>query len=226
VAALALARALEGREVTDRVALGRVARRGHREAQGGGSGVDVLASACGGVLRVTLGDAVGDEPTVALRAWPSHWPWAVLWTGVSARTSELLARVATLEARESAWAGACWQGIARATEDLDRAMDTGDVRSAVDAVQAHARWMSELGQRAGVGIVTEPLGRFTADVVPLGVGVKPSGAGGGDVALVIGQDDATLAEALRRANGAGFKTVDLMPDADGVQVFERAMEDR
>ncbi len=222
VAALALARAIEGREVDDRQALGNVARRGHREAQGGGSGVDVLAAAMGGVLRVTLGDTREAEPTVLQRTWPAAWPWAVLWTGNSVRTSEMLATVDAMAARDPRGAQACWAGIAVATQQLDTAMVTGDLRTAVAAVTAHGHWMQELGERAGVAVVTESLAGLRTLVEASGVGVKPSGAGGGDVALMLGPDTQTLAAALAVATRLGFAVLPLSVDVLGVDLPSRS----
>ena len=226
VAALALALAREGRDVTDTLALGRMARRGHRAAQGGGSGVDVMASALGGVVGIALPDGLDGEPVVAKRDWPAELPWVVLWTGVPARTSELLGRVEALAQRDPAEAQRCWDGIAAATADLDAALSGADARAAVRAVTDHARWMDALGRAAGVGIVTEPLRRLAAVLEPLGAAVKPSGAGGGDVALAIAQDAFTLAAATAEAVRAGFTVVDLAPDAHGVRVTEGDLEHR
>gem|GEM_PF-7007509 len=87
VATLGLRAALRGDRLDDasaRDALFRVALAAHREAQGGGSGVDVAASVYGGVLEFTV-----DGPTVAPAALPPGVVLAAYAARASARTSDL-----------------------------------------------------------------------------------------------------------------------------------------
>lgn len=222
VAALGWAFARAGRDLDDpavRDLIARVARRGHREAQGGGSGVDVLASAQGAVISVALRDGAQGEPIVQRHKGFGDIPWAVLWSGSSARTSEMIAKVDALKARDAGAFARCIGGIAEAAGAMGRAMDAGDAGAAVEAVRAHGAAMRTLGEQAGAPIVADALSRFAAEIEPLGAAVKPSGAGGGDVSLIVAQDAATLTAAVARASTFGFAPVALSMDRAGVCVI-------
>jgi phosphomevalonate kinase len=218
VAALGAALAAEGQPVEPRrEAVARAARRGHREAQGGGSGVDVLASALGGVLRVAFPAGPAREPVVERLAWPAGLRWAVLWTGVPVRTSELILAVRALSRRETDERMAA---IAEATTELTAALRTGDPARAVEAVRAHGVAMDALGQASGVPIVTGTMRQLAAAAGPLGVAVKPSGAGGGDIVLAVAQDADALDAVARLGEPLGFARLDLAVDLHGVRVLE------
>lgn len=222
VAALGWAFARAGRDLRDpatRDLLARVARRGHREAQGGGSGVDVLASAHGGVTEVSFPDGVAGEPRVRARGGVDAMHWAVLWAGSSARTSEMIARVDALKAWEPVRFRARIDAIVEAARAVGDALDARDPGAMTEAVRAHGAAMRALGESAGAPIVTDALARFAAAIEPLGAAVKPSGAGGGDVSLLVAQDAPTLTAAVARASAFGFTPVALSMDRAGVCVI-------
>lgn len=217
VAALGLAwlragRALEG----SRAEIARVARRGHRAAQGGGSGVDVLASALGGVVSAAFPGGLDGDGEVGAHPGFGAVPWAVLWSGTPARTSVMIGRVDALRAADPLGFAAALDAIERATRALDAALRAGDARGAVGAVAAHGAAMAELGDRAGAPVVTDAMRRLAARAEPLGAAVKPSGAGGGDVVLAVAQDASALAALLDGAAAEGFTRVELAMDARGV----------
>jgi len=222
VAALGWAFARAGHDLTDprvRDLVAGIARRGHREAQGGGSGVDVLASAQGAVISVAFPHGVTGEPAVRRHAGFDALPWAVLWSGSSARTSEMLARVDALKTADGEIFRARIGDIVTAAAAMGAALDAGDAGAMVLAVRAHGAAMGALGAAAGAPIVTEALGRFGAALEPLGASVKPSGAGGGDVSLLVAQDRDALAAALSLAPAYGFDAIALSMDREGVRVI-------
>ncbi|MBI5513204.1 MAG: hypothetical protein HY909_05510 [Deltaproteobacteria bacterium] len=199
--------------------LARIARQGHREAQGGGSGVDVLASAYGGLLRIQLHSSPARDPRVAKKVLPAALPWAVLWTGESARTSELLAKVHGLRARDPGDYTACMNAIEEATEALGEALAAKDFARATEAVRAHAAHLDRLGRGSEANIVTEGVRRLGVEIEPFGAAVKPSGAGGGDVAWLVAQDARALGRALRAAEDRGFSRVPLGVSEEGAHAL-------
>ncbi len=216
VAALGWALRRSGLALDDemRARVGLVARRGHRAAQGGGSGVDVLASAHGGVIRVRV---TGDgDPEVTRHPGMGAMPWAVLWTGTPARTSEMIVRVEGFRGRDPSGFEAVMARIEEATERLDHAMRTGDAREAVDAVAQHQRAMGDLGRHSGAPVVTDAMARLAAIIEPMGGACKPSGAGGGDVAIALARDADTLGGVTEAARSEGFAVVPLVADLCGV----------
>lgn len=221
VAALGLAWLRAGRSLDEgRAEIARVARRGHRIAQGGGSGVDVLASALGGVVSARFPRGLDDDGEVGAHPGFGAIPWAVLWSGTPARTSEMIGRVDGFRASDPAGFEAVLDAIEGATGALDASLRAGDARAAVRAVAEHCRAMAELGDRAGAPVVTEPMRQLAARAEPVGAAVKPSGAGGGDVVIAVAQDADALEALLEGAAGCGFTKVPLAPDGRGVDRLE------
>ena len=216
VAALGWACAHSGVALDDemRARVGLVARRGHRAAQGGGSGVDVLASAHGGVIRVRL---AGDgDPEVTRHPGMGAIAWAVLWTGTPARTSDMIARVEGFRGRDPKGFEAVMARVEEATEALDLALRKGDSREAVEAVALHNAAMRELGRESGAPVVTDAMARLAAVIEPMGGACKPSGAGGGDVSIALARDADTLRAVTEAARSEGFAVVPLAVDLGGV----------
>ena len=104
------------------------ARRAHAEAQGGGSGVDIAASTYGGALF--YGMIPADDPLIETVDLPAASSLRVFWSGRSARTSELLAKVRRFAEKDR-------RAFARCIDAHRRLRDPG--RLACDAGDAPAR---------------------------------------------------------------------------------------
>ena len=98
--------------------------------------------------------------------------------------------------------GPRWQAIATeieaCSESLRTALEAGARDQALDAVRAGAAAMALLGEKAGAGIITAELALACALAASAGAAGKPSGAGGGDCAIVLAFGD----EARDRAEAA------------------------
>jgi phosphomevalonate kinase len=219
-AALVLAATDEGVDVSARRAeLAALARRGHREAQGGGSGVDVLSSMHGGVIAVRFPEGTDREPVVESIAWPSSIPWCVLWTGVPVRTSELIRAVKAFAARDPNGMAECMNAIREAARDFESAIRSGSATETVHAIRSHAAAMDRLGQSSDASIVTPAMRQLAAAVEPFGGGIKPSGAGGGDIVFAAAQDRGALDEVIRAGRQHGFVPLDLAIDSRGARTI-------
>jgi phosphomevalonate kinase len=220
-AALVLAAREEAIDVDrDRARLAALARRGHREAQGGGSGVDVLASMHGGVVKVRFPEGPGGEPVVESVRWPSSLAWCVLWTGVPVRTSELIRAVRAYAEKDSTGMTRLVTALREATAAFDVALTAGNAPDAIAAVGAHLRAMDSLGIASQASIVTDGMRRLAAEVEPLGAGIKPSGAGGGDIVLAVAQNGNVLDVVIERARASGFIPLQLRIDEGGARTLE------
>lgn len=207
-------------ELLDRERLARIARRGHRVSQNGGSGVDVLSSALGGALRVRFPAGLDADPEVTQMPWPVGVRVGVLWSGTPVKTSEMLSRVEALRQSDNALHGGCMNAVSLAAGAMGEAFGKGDSRAFVTAVRAHNSALMELGCCAGVPIVTRELAILAERAEGLGAAVKPSGAGGGDVSLVVANDDQTVGAVCELAARLGFEKLQLGLDEGGVKVEE------
>ena len=102
------------------------------------------------------------------------------------------------------------QDISAQEGALRVALESGDEPGALDAVRRAAAAMAALGVEAQAPIVTPDLARACAVASSAGAAGKPSGAGGGDCAVVLAWGDAA-----DRAQGAlevaGFDVLRVSP---------------
>jgi phosphomevalonate kinase len=149
-----------------------------------------VAAVLGGFVAYSLAH---DDYQTARIAWPESARISVVWTGVEARTSELLRRVNLLRNGDPARHDALTARIARAADALIGAARRGDASGIVEAARAHGEAMTALGDASGAPIVEPRLREVMRLAAGAGGAAKPSGAGGGDVAVAFFADAAAEA---------------------------------
>lgn len=190
-----------------------VAIEAHRRAQGGGSGIDVAASALGGTRRCVL--ASGDL-TVSSATLPSDVVVEVWSSPHAASTPEMLRRVAAFRDASAAEHRALMAALMLAAERAAIATrGTAFVAALRDQVDALVR----LGVASNAPIVTAPMVALDALARAHDGVMLPSGAGGGDVVLWVGPD-ATPEALAAAASRAGFARLPLALDARGLHPAE------
>lgn len=192
-----------------------LALAGHKAIAPEGSGADVAAAALGGFVRFRLdqGKLAEAEPM----RWPSSVTTRVVWTGKEARTSEFVRAVRAFEARDASGYRSIRDALhaeaARFADAITRAQSAEIVASA----GAYGDAMKRLGEAAGVAIVTPELQQIADLATTHGGSAKPSGAGGGDVAIAFFSSE-TDAKAFDSAcRDATLDLLDLGLGAPGVR---------
>lgn len=153
----------------------------HRAASGGeGSGIDVAAAYYGGVLA-TKRQPAAVEPLASRMGGLSL---GVLYTGRSASTADMIARV-----RSAPRFGEYVRVMTGLAEEGLRAFERQTADGLLSVVARYGRAMAGLGRDAGAPIVTDELEAIMrlADESRVAA-AKPSGAGGGDVAIILAKD--------------------------------------
>lgn len=219
VASVAAARAHTGADLADagvRSDVFRRARAAHAAVQGGGSGVDVAASTYGGVLRYTL--ISGGTPSMLHLTWPERLVLRTYFSGASARTSDLRARVDAFRAASpSAYVTAMGE-LADAAESAAELFAGGSAGEIVAAVRAFGEALERLGDAADVPIVPVGFRRLATTAAESGRGwFLPSGAGGGDVGVYLGVEPPPEAF-IQLADRLGMVHLPIGIDPDGVRV--------
>jgi phosphomevalonate kinase len=207
----ALARGEDPRHAPVRAGIFRAAREAHAREQGGGSGVDVAASVFGGVLRYSLGEGA---PRIRVVEPPAALVLEAYWSGTSARTSDLRAKVDRLRARGDK--GSTFTVLREVAEQAADAMDRGDARAFVDAAAAFGRALAALGRAADAPIVPAPFAELAALAEQEQGAFLPSGAGGGDVGIWLGTA-APPAAFSERAAALAVQHLPLSLDRGGVR---------
>ncbi len=182
VASLAAARAHEfADDEALRQAIEAPALLAHRLAQGGGSGIDVVASTRGGTLiarRRTAEllelQAVELPDTLHVEAWAS---------GVSASTPELLRAVARFREGRPREHAELMGSLAAAASRAADALSASRPEVFIAELCIQRELLARLGSASGVPIVTPEVHELAEWARPRGAAVLPSGAGGGDIVL-------------------------------------------
>ncbi|HEY2030264.1 MAG TPA: hypothetical protein VGH20_13755 [Myxococcales bacterium] len=196
------------------------------EQGGSGSGGDVAASCLGGILRVesrlpwdsaeqamssSLEELLRARPVEAQRVrTPSDLRLLLAFTGESADTRVLVKRVRALFAGDRPRWRICEAAITRACETLIDALERSDAEAALQAVRDGAAAMARLGDAAQAPIVTPALAKACALAASAGAAAKPSGAGGGDCAVVLAFGD-EMRDRAEAALAPHFETFRVAP---------------
>ena len=172
-----------------------IAMRVHREVQGGGSGIDILASAHGGVLRVQ------DQ---RVRPGPIIEP-VIVYSGTSARTGPRVQQYMALSRRRA---------FVQMSTDIvdDFASDP------VAALGENRALLEAMAQRAGIDYRTPALDRIIDLADDCGGAAKPSGAGGGDVAIALFADSSDAFDFRLRCAQDGFVVLPVRISEQGAHV--------
>jgi phosphomevalonate kinase len=194
------------------------ALRAHRKAQGGGSGVDVLASVYGGT-SITRRQDVADASTLEHRAitLPPSLFIQVWACPTSAETRTLIARVAALRSADPERHDTSIAALSHAAERAVLAVDRGDASGFVTALKGQAEGLLALGQAAGAPIVTPELGTIIERAAAPDLAILPAGAGGGDIALYVGLRPPSV-EVVELAKALDHNPLSLRLDAKGAHV--------
>ncbi|HWZ93014.1 MAG TPA: hypothetical protein VNW92_29315, partial [Polyangiaceae bacterium] len=181
-------------------------------AQGGGSGVDVAASACGGVLAARR---VAGELDLSAVQLPSALHFEVWACSAAASTAEFLARIREFAARDPKAHETRIAAQAAAAEAALEATVSGSAADFVTAINGQVSALRELGEAAGVAIVTPEHRELSVLAAAHAAAFLPAGAGGGDVAYYVGASEPPAAFGAR-ARALGLTPLALRLGARGV----------
>jgi len=186
----------------------RAAFDGHRAVSPSGSGADVAASVLGGTVMFRRPKGVAD-PSYEVRALePPNVRVAVAWTGQAASTHRLIQKVHALRDRDLPTYRAAMDRLSREAEAFVEALGEGGP-AVVAAAARYGDAMGALGDAAEAPIVEEKLRRVAILAREAGGAAKPSGAGGGDVALAFFSEGAHLDAFQRACAAADIRVLDL-----------------
>ncbi len=226
------------RPLHPREALGLAAAAHWIEQGGAGSCGDVAASCLGGALEVKLRNSLPapDElwnkkaiehvqrPLVETSPLelPADLKLLAVWAGRPADSRILMSEVRRFSAGRPALFRARVEQISHCAGELKSALAAAAANKtelpremALNQVREAAAAMAALGQDAGVRIVTPELAQICAIAASAGCAGKPSGAGGGDCALIFAFKDEALEKATAMLQKRNFKSVriELAPGA-------------
>ena len=139
----------------------------------------------------------------------------VVWTGHAARTSDLVAQVRQWASREPRAFAACSAALTETAAAFADSFERGQLAELLTLTARYHEGMRDLGEGAGAPIVEARLAEVARLATQCGGRAKPSGAGGGDVAIAFftaAEDLAAFDDALA---AAGFEALALTLGAPG-----------
>lgn len=194
-----------------------VAQRAHFFAQGRmGSGIDIAASAYGGIIEYEIERCQSRSPT-------SHNSYNGLyilpiWSGESASTRILVGQVNALKETHPARFYYWLERMTLFAREGCRAFGLGDYRGFMSALHLYFDAMKHLGEESDAPIIS-PVHQKLADIVySCGAVYKPSGAGGGDLGIAVTMSPGVLDTVKTRLAEAGFTPIDLAIDPFGCRI--------
>ena len=187
----------------------------HRAAQGGGSGADVAASTFGGTIALRRSTSANEPPVIQPVGLPNDSVVRVFAARESAVTSAFVAKVkAFAEAEPEPFAVLMKTAMAAA----ERAHSARQAELLSEALRAQFAILAELGDRAGVAIVTPEVRELGAAAAREGAALGPSGAGGGDVAFFHARHEPSP-QLVASAQSLGYELLQLEVGAPGASVW-------
>jgi phosphomevalonate kinase len=192
-----------------------LALAGHKAIAPEGSGADVAAASLGGFVRFRLEQ--GKLAEAERMAWPESVQTRVVWTGQEARTSEFVRAVRAFEARDASGYRSIRDSMHAEAVRFAASIAASQAREIVAAAGAYGDAMKRLGEAAGVAIVTPELQQIADLALRCGGSAKPSGAGGGDVAIAFFTSDSDAQAFDAACRNADLDLLDLGLGAPGVR---------
>lgn len=209
-----------------------VALAAHRQAQGGGSGIDVAASCYGGVLlfqRVpshACADALPQHTLADATIRPLTMPLALqfeVWcSSVASSTASMLRHLRDFASQHPAAYGKLIAAQGDAATATASAWEQGDLDALLLGFRAQRAALQQLGAAAGIPIVTAEVAALADVAEARGSALLPAGAGGGDIALYVGRASSDfMTDAIHHRNHQRL-TVTLA--APGVHADKRILD--
>ena len=185
---------------------------GHRAAQDGkGSGADVAAAVMGGTILYRM-----NEPPRRVSVRGIHI--GVVFSGRSVSTQQMIEKIDIFKEREPNVYRAVMDELILCAGSMSQAFRADKPREIIESARAYGESMERLGRAAGVGIVAKEHRCAMTLAEEIGGAAKPSGAGGGDIAVAFFDSEAALHEFQIQCLRHELTPLDITADAEGLRV--------
>ncbi|HEY5956979.1 MAG TPA: hypothetical protein VIV60_10520 [Polyangiaceae bacterium] len=184
----------------------------HRAAQAGGSGIDVASSCFGGVLGFARRD---DKTDLLPLRMPSGLVFEIWASRGAASTAKMLATLRDYARALPSVYRSLMGAQAQAAQRTSSAWQLDDTEAILEGLVAQRHALGQLGNAAGIPIVTSEVQVLANLAEANGSVVLPAGAGGGDIALFVGRQSSEFM--LRAISEAQHIRLPVQFGAAGVQ---------
>gem|GEM_PF-248888 len=182
----------------------------HRKAQGGlGSGMDIAASATGGVFKYQMKLNTEESGLIESVDWPKDLQMLSIWAGHSASTQNMVQEVKAFKKARPKRYRSVMKTMRTLSEEGCEAFKIGDTEAFLDIILDYRLQEKELGEASGADIISEVHQDIGDLVDKAGGSYKPSGAGGGDIGIAFCRDQETSFKIKQSIEKSQFDILDL-----------------
>ena len=211
---------IQGLEVSEQALFER-AHTLHRNMQGGvGSGLDIAASVFGGLVAFGAsepGAMVVPEKLEAL-SWPAMAP---VFVGLSASTTDLVMKVNTWRDCEPLLFNDLMAQMRRVSQDVIASSRSSDLQAVRQGCTAYCGLMQKLGELSGADIISDAHRSLRDASMRKGFDYKPSGAGGGDLGIILATEREALEQFRATVEELGGSWTELGISSHGVRLVRK-----
>ena len=182
----------------------------HWKAQGGlGSGMDIAASATGGVIEYQMRPDKAAGGLIKSVDWPDSLRMISIWAGHSASTQNMVQQVQIFRDANPNRYDAIMQPMKELSEAGCKAFKTGNTEEFLEIVGEYVALEQQLGEASKAEIISEVHQNIGDLISRAGGSYKPSGAGGGDIGVAFCQGDEACYEVKEAIEKSRFDLLDL-----------------
>ena len=206
--------------ITDPLKLFKLAEDIHYRAQGKkGSGIDIAASCFGGIIHFQKKTSQ-DTPSFKISSvdLPENLIILPVWTGTSASTIELVSKVDDFQKNNPNMYNKIMQNLTDISHLACQTFSNKETQSYLDCCHEYYQLLKELGEISQANIISDIHQEIRAIADVSGAIYKPSGAGGGDIGLVLTDSQEIEQRVSDNLLRSGFEILNLSPSPSGSEV--------
>ena len=182
----------------------------HRQAQGGvGSGMDIAASATGGVIEYQMQTDPSAGGIIKPVDWPESLRMISIWAGHSASTQNMVQQVRAFQHDNPDRYDAIMKPMKELTRSGCEAFKSGNTDEFLEIVSDYVNQEQKLGEASEADIISEVHRKIGSIVKKAGGSYKPSGAGGGDIGVAFCNSDEAYLNIQKAIEESRFDVLDL-----------------
>ena len=191
-----------------------------------GSGLDLATVLNGGLIEYRRHVERSHSAHWNTLQWPESLKGLIIWSGQSASSPNLVAAYrAWKRDHPKAWSGH-FDALNQLAEKAISAFKINNLDDFIEGLNDYGRQMGTMGDSMGAGIVTPMHRHLMLSAARHGVMYKPSGAGGGDIGIVLSTDPDRLRAMGDACKGQGLLVLALTPDSKGLELEAPGAEQR
>jgi phosphomevalonate kinase len=195
----------------------------HRFAQGKmGSGVDIAASATGGIISYTMPENANKlNGNIQRIGRPDNLYMECIWAGYAVSTRNFVRNVHTYKNEHPKDYDKLLGTMGMLSKEGVKAFAGNDTDAFLNIISDFFECERELGLRSGTEIVSDVHEEINSIVKAQGGTYKPSGAGGGDIGIAFCNDPDCIEKIRLAIKDSMFDLMNLEVQPRGVQISAR-----